>query len=241
MDFNPFSQDFDMGDYLQQFTQTDYQRDNGIIPPVQQRSAFSTEQADEIFGEDGVVVTPDPTADELFEKINMGDVDVKTGGVQGFLDRLMNSNTVKAFSYASNFAVQAADVINDYFEDKEIDKAKIDLRNYVVADNIYGTKTDPFNKRGTFDINTGLMGSEGDRTTGLYLKAGGEKLPGVDNPGFRALPPSAQQNILQNMAYGGPKGEDAYLTRDVAIKASIAQQKAKMGGEKNIVNVDLIC
>ena len=241
MDFNPFSQDFDMGDYLQQFTQTDYQRDmNSIIPPVQQRSASSNEQADEIFGEDGIVVTPDPTADELFEKINMGDVDVKTGGVQGFLDRVMNSNTVKAFSDASNFAVQAADVINDYFEDKEIDKAKIDLRNSVVADNIYGTKTDPFNKRGTFDINTGLMGSEGDRTTGLYLKAGGEKLPAsVDNPGFKALPPSAQQNILQNMAYGGPKGEDAYLARrDAAIKASIAQQKAKMGGEKNIVNVD---
>ena len=167
------------------------------------------------------------------------DRDVKTGGVQGFLDRLMNSNTVKAFSDASNFAVQAADNINDYYEDKAIDEAKIDLRNSVVADNIYGTKTDPFNKRGTFDINTGLMGSEGDRTTGLYLKQGGEKLPaGVDNPGFRALPSSAQQNILQNMAYGGPKGEEAYLARrDAAIKASM-REGMKMGGEKNIVNVD---
>lgn len=231
MEFDPFSEDFDMGDYLQQFTQTDYQRDiNSIIPPVQQRSASSNEQ---------VVDTPDPTADELFDKINMGDVDVKTGGVQGFLDRLMNSNTVKAFSDASNFAVQAADNINDYYEDKAIDEAKIDLRNSVVADNIYGTKTDPFNKRGTFDINTGLMGSEGDRTTGLYLKQGGEKLPaGVDNPGFRALPSSAQQNILQNMAYGGPKGEEAYLARrDAAIKASM-REGMKMGGEKNIVNVD---
>ncbi len=231
VEFDPYNPNFNMGDYLQQFTQTDYQRDiNSIIPPVQQRSASSNEQ---------VVDTPDPTADELFDKINMGDVDVKTGGVQGFLDRLMNSNTVKAFSDASNFAVQAADNINDYYEDKAIDEAKIDLRNSVVADNIYGTKTDPFNKRGTFDINTGLMGSEGDRTTGLYLKQGGEKLPaGVDNPGFRALPSSAQQNILQNMAYGGPKGEEAYLARrDAAIKASM-REGMKMGGEKNIVNVD---
>ena len=242
MDFDPYDPDFNMGDYLQQFTQTDYQRDmNSIIPPVQQRSASSTEQADEIFGEDGVVVTPGPTSEELFAKINQPTVDINTGGVSGFLDRLKNSNVAKAYGDISNFAVKAADVVNDFFEDKKIEDAKLDLRNQMVADNIYGTKTDPFNSRGTFDINSGLMGSEGDATTGLYLtKEGGEKLPAsVDNPGFKALPPSAQQNILQNMAYGGPKGEDAYLARrDAAIKASIAQQKAKMGGEKNIVNVD---
>jgi len=239
MDFNPFSQDFDMGDYLQQFTQTDYQRDmNAIIPPAQQRSASSDVVDDSTVEQEG------PSSEELFARINQPTVDINTGGVGGFLDRLKNSNVARAFGDVSNFAVKAADVVNDFFEDEKIAKAKIDLRNSMVADNIYGTQTDPFNSRGTFDINSGLMGSEGDATTGLYLtKEGGEKLPAsVDNPGFRALPPSAQKNILDNMPkkkYGGPKGEDAYLARrDAAIKASIAQQKAMMGGEKNIVNVD---
>jgi len=233
MDFDPYDPNFDMGDYLQQFTQTDYQRDmNSIIPPVQQRSASSDDSTAEQEG---------PSSEELFARINQPTVDINTGGVGGFLDRLKNSNVAMAFGDVSNFAVKAADVVNDFFEDKKIEEAKLDLRNQMVADNIYGTKTDPFNSRGTFDINSGLMGSEGDATTGLYLtKKGGEKLPAsVNNPGFKALPPSAQQNILQNMAYGGPKGEDAYLARrDAAIQASIAQQKAKMGGEKNIVNVD---
>ena len=238
MDFDPYDPNFDMGDYLQQFTQTDYQRDmNTIIPPAQQRSASSDVVDNSTVEQEG------PSSEELFARINQPTVDINTGGVGGFLDRLKNSNVARAFGDVSNFAVKAADVVNDFFEDEKIAKAKIDLRNSMVADNIYGTKTDPFNSRGTFDINSGLMGSEGDATTGLYLTKEGKELPAsVDNPGFRALPPSAQKNILDNMPkkkYGGPKGEDAYLARrDAAIKASIAQQKAMMGGEKNIVNVD---
>ena len=238
MDFDPYDPNFDMGNYLQQFTQTDYQRDmNSIIPPAQQRSASSDVVDNSTVEQEG------PSSEELFARINQPTVDINTGGVGGFLDRLKNSNVARAFGDVSNFAVKAADVVNDFFEDEKIAKAKIDLRNSMVADNIYGTKTDPFNSRGTFDINSGLMGSEGDATTGLYLTKEGKELPAsVDNPGFRALPPSAQKNILDNMPkkkYGGPKGEDAYLARrDAAIKASIAQQKAMMGGEKNIVNVD---
>lgn len=56
---------------------------------------------------------------------------------------------------------------------------------------------------------------------------------GIDNPGFRALPDSAQANIIQNMKkeYGGEKGEQAYLARkDAAIKASMAKQ-AQYGTE----------
>ena len=52
---------------------------------------------------------------------------------------------------------------------------------------------------------------------------------GLDNPGFKALPPEAQANIIQNMKkeYGGEKGEEAYLARrDAAIKASMAKQAA---------------
>ena len=143
-----------------------------------------------------------PTADDLFQKINMPEVSLNnTGGVSGFIDRTVNSPVAKMFGDVSDFAVKGADVLNDYFDEVNKDKAQDELRGSLVADNIYGTKTDAFNKRGTFDINSGLMGSEGDATTGLYMNAkfGG----GVNNAGFKALPAKAQHNILSNMAYGG--------------------------------------
>jgi hypothetical protein len=142
-----------------------------------------------------------PTADDLFKKIKQPEVDVKTGGVGGFLDRALNNPITNAFGDISDFAVKGADVVNDYFDQVNKGKAQDELRGNLVADNIYGTKTDAFNKRGTFDINSGIMGSEGDATTGLYMNAkfGG----GVNNAGFKALPAEAQHNILSNMAYGG--------------------------------------
>ena len=53
---------------------------------------------------------------------------------------------------------------------------------------------------------------------------------GTNNPGFRALPDDVQAKILSNMAYGGPKGEDAYLARrDAAIKNAMG--KSMYGNE----------
>lgn len=170
-------------------------------------------------------VPAQPSAADLFSKINAPEVDANYGGVGGFLDRVKNSTVATAFGDISNFAVGAADVANDYFAEINKEKAQEELRSNLVADNIYGTKTDAFNKRGTFDINSGLMGSEGDATTGLYMaKKGG----GVNNPGFKALPPEAQHNILSNMAYGGPKGEEAYLAnRDRVIKRELGKYQMK--------------
>ena len=175
----------------------------------------------------GVGPAQQRTAADLFGDIKGPEVTKDYGGLSGFVDRAINSNVARAFGDVSNFAVEAADVVNDWFEDKNIRDAKNDLRANLVADNIYGTKTDAFNKRGTFDVNSGLMGSEGDRTTGLYLsKEGG----GVNNAGFKALPPEAQHNILSNMAYGGAKGAAAYLAnRDRVIKREMA--KAQDGQE----------
>jgi len=113
----------------------------------------------------------------LFDKINLPNVTREDNRNVG--DRLLNfKNTAvgKAFGDVSQTAVEVADVINDYFEDQKIKDARNDLRQQTVADNIYATRVDPFNSRGTFDVNTGIMGSEGDRTTGLYMsKKGGEK------------------------------------------------------------------
>ena len=122
--------------------------------------------------------TPPPaqrTAADLFGDINAPEVTANTGGLEGAADRFINSKAMTAFGDVSDFAVKGADVVNDWFEDKNIKDAKDDMRANLNADSIYGTKTDAFNKRGTTDVNTGIMGSEGDRTTGLYMsKQGGE-------------------------------------------------------------------
>ena len=88
----------------------------------------------------------------------------------------MDSNGMNAYADMSEFAVNAADVVNDFYNDRNVNKARVDNYNkFAVADNIYGTYEDPFNKRGMWDVNKGTAGSEGDRTTGLYLsKKGGE-------------------------------------------------------------------
>ena len=100
----------------------------------------------------------------------------RTGKFEGGLDRFMNSNGMNAYADMSEFAVNAADVVNDFYNDRNVNQARVDNYNqFAVADNIYGTYEDPFNKRGMWDVNKGTAGSEGDRTTGLYLsKKGGE-------------------------------------------------------------------
>ena len=100
----------------------------------------------------------------------------RTNKFQGGLDRFMDSNFIDAYADVSEFAVNAADVINDFYNDRNVNQARVDNYNqFAVADNIYGTYEDPFNKRGLWDVNKGTAGSEGDRTTGLYLsKKGGE-------------------------------------------------------------------
>ena len=88
----------------------------------------------------------------------------RTNRFEGSMDRVMDSRGINAFGDASEFAVNAATVANNWFEDKAINDAKVDNRNKLVADNIYGVNENPFMKRGAWDINTGTFGSEGQRT-----------------------------------------------------------------------------
>ena len=212
--FDPYNDD--LGEFMKNAGQTNYMEDIMSITPV------GTRKMD-------VDINTEPvqrSAEDLFGDINMPEITANTGGLEGFLDRSKNSVVATAFGDISDFAVKGADVLNDFFEDKNIMDAKDEMRGRLVADNIYGTKTDAFNKRGTFDINSGLMGSEADRTTGLYFSKGG----GTDNEGFRKLPVAVQNQILAGMRTGG---EESYLAnRDRVIKAAIAEQdKAKEGGE----------
>ena len=99
----------------------------------------------------------------------------RTNKFEGGMNRLADSPVVQGYGKLSNFAVKGADVINDWFRDKNVNQAREDNFNKLGADYQYATAEDPFNKRGMWDVNTGTAGSEGDRTTGLYMsKYGGE-------------------------------------------------------------------
>lgn len=99
----------------------------------------------------------------------------RTNKLEGGLNRFLDSPGVQGYAKVSDFVVQGAGVVNDYFRDKAVNQAKEDNFNKLGADYQYATAEDPFNKRGLWDVNTGTAGSEGDRTTGLYMsKYGGE-------------------------------------------------------------------
>ena len=167
------------------------------------------------------------TSDELKESVNFPTL--KTD--RSFMDRINNipnTNAGAIYGAGSNAAFKIAGLANEIFDYNKYNDARKDLRTDTIADNLYGTFTDMNFKRGKGpDINTGIFGSEGDRTTGLYMsKEGG----GVNNAGFKALPDYVQSNILSNMAYGGAKGAEAYLAnKDRAIKRSMG--RAQQGGE----------
>ena len=113
----------------------------------------------------------------------------------GNLERLKDSNIVNAYADASEFAVNLADTANDFFDDVNINNAKVDQYNSLLADNIYGTYEDPNFKRGLGpDVNSGRYGSDADKVTGLFattkygseMKAEGGEI-NVDNDTLAAL------------------------------------------------------
>ena len=99
-------------------------------------------------------------------------------GVQGVvnrgltaLNRMESSVPFKVFEKGSDFAVGAASVINDMFQDKKIAEAEKEMRQYNMADNQFGVKETI--DRGLFDTNSGLL--RPDMTvTSSYAKGGGE-------------------------------------------------------------------
>ena len=111
----------------------------------------------------------------------------RTNKLEGGLNRFMDSKPVQAFAGVSEFAVNAADSVNDWFRSRDRISAERDNRNqFGLADNIYGTNEDPFNKRGMWNTNKNEAGSEGDRTTGLYMSQKGGEVQ-VDNDMLAAL------------------------------------------------------
>ena len=123
---------------------------------------------------------PDQYAEATVEPPNQEYDDPKvkrTNNFEGGLNRFMDSNFMQGFGDISEFAVEGAGVINDWFRQKNVQDARRENRKrFAVADNIYGTYEDPALKRGMWDVNTGQAQGEGDRTTSwsMTAKEGGE-------------------------------------------------------------------
>lgn len=233
-DFNPNDPNFDMSKFLQEGDFT--------IPAMEMNNAFPNDVIaanDQLRADDAEAAYQEankvPSADDLFAKINMPTVEADTGGLEGFIDRSSESTGMKAYGAVSDVIVKGAGLVTDFF-DTSVEDAKTDNYNkFALADNIYGTKTNAFNKRGKTDINTGQSGSDSDKVTGLFMSKGG----GVNNAGFKALPSAVQHNILSNLAYGGSTGPEAYMAnKDRVIKE--AMSKAESGGETVSVDASML-
>jgi hypothetical protein len=151
-----------MSDYFTDMGQTNYIDDTQVVADAQlqnkQPELGITPQQQEI---ENLFIPQQGT--QTFPTFEQPSVK-RTNRFEGSIDRAMDNRGVKAFGDASEFAVNAATVANNWFEDKAINDARVDNRNKLVADNIYGVNENPFMKRGAWDINTGTFGSEGQRT-----------------------------------------------------------------------------
>ena len=153
-------------------TTTDYARDTQIVRDAQlqqenpglgptpfQQQTQEAMATTPVFDE-SVLETPTPTVERKRELKNVPK-QIKT-----FIE---SDPTVQAFADVSNFAVMGANLANEFFQEKEFRDYKKKLRNATVADKMYTTVEDPSNKRGTFDINTGL--AEPDNLVDYYAQA----------------------------------------------------------------------
>jgi hypothetical protein len=128
----------------------------------------------------------------------------RTNKLQGLANRFMDSRFVEGFGEIGDLAFNFFNQSNKLDRDRRYREAEKQRDFNLIADQSYATAADPFNKRGFrgpyYDA------PEADYVTGLYMgntsgvtKYGG----GIDNPGFKALPPEVQENIKANMKKGG--------------------------------------
>ena len=152
-----------------------------------------------------------PSADELRSRINKPTVKRNRNPLAA-AENMFNTAGAGLFAAISNGIYQGTRIANDIGDAKRARQAEYDLKTVdTIADNTYGVMTDMNFKRGKGElVNPGGFGSEGDRTTGLYMdtaKEGG----GVNNAGFKALPAAVQQKILKSLQVGGGTGGTAAI------------------------------
>lgn len=219
-------------DLLRSQAQTDYMEDTKLVSDAQLREQFpgldptpaeqqTQRQLDELNGSDQL------------GQIDYGTVDIDTGGVDGFLDRALNSNLARIGSTLAGGTVDIFSALNPLSRDRQYVDAKIDLRNQMGADFRNPVYFDPEGAKGNFALNDFLFRGESNRVATLdeFGKEGKELKPiPSGNKGLPELSESVR-NTMGYMKYGGPKGEDVYLARkDAAIKASLEKKQQGGGG-----------
>lgn len=114
-------------------------------------------------------------------QMNEPQVDI-TNKFSGTLNRFMNSRPVQAFGKTSDFLVKGAGFMNEIAQNKKEREAQQRLYSMTQADNMFGYYEDPLNKKGTFDVNTGL--AEQDNYVPYLRQFGGEdgsRMPSIPN------------------------------------------------------------
>ena len=243
--FNPAT--FDLEDFMKRAQQTNYMEDTELVDRAAidagtygnrtQDPTQSSAPLDAEYDRDGDGI-PDmididggngtgegfpgtagsPSADELRSRINKPTVKRNRNPLAA-AENMFNTAGAQLFGDVSNGIYQGTRIANDIGDAKRARQAQYDLKTVdTIADNTYGVMTDMNFKRGKGElVNPGGFGSEGDRTTGLYMdtaKEGG----GVNNAGFKALPPAVQQKILKSLQVGGGTGGTAAIDTAAILK-----------------------
>jgi len=106
----------------------------------------------------------------------------KKFNLANWMNAQMQSPGMKAFGKTSEALVKGASAINEMFTQREYNRYDDKLRALTAADNTFGTVYDPVNKRGTWDVNTGLAEPDNyvtyltpDRFYQGQVKFGGQK------------------------------------------------------------------
>lgn len=98
---------------------------------------------------------PTPLPEEPIKKPGQPEVKI-TNRLEGDFNRFMDSRFMQGYGKVSNFAVNAADFVNEIYKNKKRANAEKRLYEMTMADNYYGYNANPMNKKGTYDVNTGL-------------------------------------------------------------------------------------
>lgn len=167
---------FETGDnpfmaYLKSMGKTNYINDSMVAADGKMQTAqptlgatpYDTEVQKAIAAKPATSTTPSFNAPKITKQNNLGSFLNKA---ENFVE---NNPDVQAFGAASEFAVAGANLANQFFEQDRFNKLQDQMRTTTMADKVYSTVVDPVNKRGTWDINSGL--AEEDNLT-TYLNAG---------------------------------------------------------------------
>ena len=177
-DFNvPF---LDYSTSVQMVEDEEFRQENPEVgpTPAQQQNQAMLDSLNEQ-NQQGMQDKAQADAQAAFDEITPPQINVNTGGIEGAYNRFRDSNFMRGFEDVSDMAVQLAPELTKFAKRDDIFDAQVDNRMSVIADERFNTYTQPFNYKGTTDINTGRTGADSDYVTGLYMGSvseyGGEK------------------------------------------------------------------